>query len=81
MNSVPGVCALGWIKYREHISLLFILRIIVYVTKKTKKNVFFSKPISDNGQMLKYRGKISVNRYIGQSLLLTHLKPHTNLRR
>ncbi len=41
MNSVPGVCALGWIKYREHISLLFILRIIVYVTKKPQKNVFF----------------------------------------
>jgi len=28
------VCALGWVKYREHISLLVILRIIVYVTNK-----------------------------------------------
>ncbi len=33
------VCALGWVKCREHISLLVILCIIVYVTKK--KNVFF----------------------------------------
>ncbi len=28
------VCALGWVKYREHISLLIILCIIVYVTNK-----------------------------------------------
>ncbi len=28
------LCALGWVKYREHISLLVILCIIVYVTKK-----------------------------------------------
>ncbi len=44
------VCALGWVKCREHISLLVILSIIVYVTKK--KNIgyrFFSKPISDYG--------------------------------
>ncbi len=31
------VCALGWVKYREHISLLVILCIIVYVT------IFFFK--------------------------------------
>ncbi len=30
----PGVCALGWVKCREHISLLIILCIIVYVTNK-----------------------------------------------
>ncbi len=30
------VCALGWVKYREHISLLVILCIIMYVTKKKK---------------------------------------------
>ncbi len=39
------VCALGWVKYREHISLLVILCIIVYVKKKKKKdekkNFFF----------------------------------------
>ncbi len=29
------MCALGWNKYREHISLLVILCIIVYVTNKT----------------------------------------------
>ncbi len=34
------VCALGWVKYREHISLLVILCIIVYVT-----NIYFFKPI------------------------------------
>ncbi len=28
------VCVLGWVKCREHISLLVILCIIVYVTKK-----------------------------------------------
>ncbi len=47
MNTAPGVCALGWVKYREHISLLVILRIIVYETNK--KN--------DYGKMLKYREK------------------------
>ncbi len=26
------VCVLGWVKYREHISLLVIVCIIVYVT-------------------------------------------------
>ncbi len=30
----PGVCALGWVKCREHISFLIILCIIVYVTNK-----------------------------------------------
>ncbi len=69
--SLLCVCVLGWVKYREHISLLVILCIIVYVTKKKrkkKKNLFFSKPISDYGKMLKYREKyretdISVDLY------------------
>ncbi len=45
---------LGWVKYRAQISLLVILCIIMYVT-----NIyfFFTKPISDYGKMLKYRGK------------------------
>ncbi len=34
VSTAPGVCALGWVKYREHISLLVILAVIVYVTKK-----------------------------------------------
>ncbi len=38
MSTAPGVCVLGWVKYREHISLLVILCIIVDVTKK---NVVF----------------------------------------
>ncbi len=58
VSTAPGVCALGWVKYREHISLLVILWIIVYVTKKIKNNnnnLF--KPITDYGKMLKYREK------------------------
>ncbi len=34
MPTAPSVCVLGWVKYREHISLLVILCIIVYVKKK-----------------------------------------------
>ncbi len=37
MNTAPSVYALGWVKCREHISLLGILCIIVYVTQKKKK--------------------------------------------
>ncbi len=40
------VCVLGWVKYREHISLLVIFCIIVNVAKKM---------IPDYGKMLKYR--------------------------
>ncbi len=55
VSTAPSVCALGWVKYREHILLLVILCIIVYVT--SKKTFFFSKPISDYGKKLKYREK------------------------
>ncbi len=41
MNTAPGVCALGWVKYREHISLLVILCIIMYETNN-KKNIYIS---------------------------------------
>ncbi len=34
LPTAPGVCTLGWVKCREHISLLIILCIIVYVTNK-----------------------------------------------
>ncbi len=34
LPTAPGVCALGWVKCREHISLLIILCIIVYVTNR-----------------------------------------------
>ncbi len=44
--TAPSVCALGWVKYREHISLLVIL-------------CFFLKPISHYGKMLKYIRSIS----------------------
>ncbi len=56
--SLLCVCVLGWVRCREHISLLVILCIIVY--EKKNKNIgyrFFSKPISDYGKMLKYREK------------------------
>ncbi len=64
MSTAPGVCVcvLGWVKYREHISLLVILCIIVYVTnlKIDKINIVYrylkkKKTISDYGKMLKYR--------------------------
>ncbi len=32
LPTAPSVCALGWVKCREHISLLVILFIITYVT-------------------------------------------------
>ncbi len=34
LPTAPSVCTLGWVKCREHISLLVILCIIVYVTNK-----------------------------------------------
>ncbi len=34
LPTAPGVCVLGWVKCREHISLLVILCIIAYVTNK-----------------------------------------------
>ncbi len=33
VSTAPNVCALGWVKCREYISLLVILCIIVYVKK------------------------------------------------
>ncbi len=38
----PSVCALGWVKCREHISLLVILCIIVYVTNKAHLSLILS---------------------------------------
>ncbi len=34
LPTAPGVCALGWVKCREHILLLIRLCIIMYVTNK-----------------------------------------------
>ncbi len=45
MSTAPSVCALGWVKYREHISLLVILCKIVNVTNKKKIFFFFFLPI------------------------------------
>ncbi len=41
VSTAPGVCALGWVKYRAQISLLVILCIIVHVTKKNIGYRFF----------------------------------------
>ncbi len=41
LTTAPCVCALGWVKCREHISLLIILCIIVYVTNKTHLSLIF----------------------------------------
>ncbi len=38
VSTAPSVCVLGWVKCREHISLLVILCIIVYVTNY---NIYF----------------------------------------
>ncbi len=38
VSTASGVCALGWVKCREHISLLVILCIIVYVTNLKNNN-------------------------------------------
>ncbi len=51
------------------ISLLVILCIIMYVKKKKYILLFFTKPITDYGKMLKYREKyrstdISVDLYL-----------------
>ncbi len=53
VSTAPSVCALGWVKCREHISLLVILCIIVYVTKKNKKKCYGMVMV----KMLKYRDK------------------------
>ncbi len=70
MNTAPGVCVLGWVKYREQ-NFTAGYTLYNYVCKKKKKST--SKPIfffykTDYGKMLKYREKyrstdISVNLY------------------
>ncbi len=59
MNTAPGVCVLGWVKCREqHFTAGYTL--YNYVCKKKKKiktDIFFTKPITDYGKMLKYREK------------------------
>ncbi len=49
LSPLLQVCVLGWVKYREHISLLVILSIIMDVF------FFFTETISDYVKMLKYR--------------------------
>ncbi len=62
MPTAPGVCVhLDGSNAENKISLLVILCIIMYVTKKINKKkheiFFFTKPITDYGKMLKYREK------------------------
>ncbi len=72
------VCALGWVKYREHISLLVILCIIVYVYF-----FFFTKPISDYGKMLKYRSISTIITTIkkDKKIILRQKMLHSNVSR
>ncbi len=39
LPTAPSVCALGWVKCREHITLLVILCIIVFVTNKAHLSI------------------------------------------
>ncbi len=57
VSTAPGVCVLGWVKYREHISLLVILCIIVYVTNNFYF-IFYRYPIMVKCLNI---GKISVD--------------------
>ncbi len=54
MPTAPGVCALGWVKCREQ-NFTAGYTLYNYVCEKKQKNN--SKPITDYGQMLKYREK------------------------
>ncbi len=54
MNTAPGVCALAWVKCREQ---NFTAGYTLYNYVCIKKNFFFTKPITDYGNMLKYREK------------------------
>ncbi len=56
MSTAPGVCAVGWVKCREHISLLvMVLYNYVCVQIIINKYNHFTKPISDYGKILKYQ--------------------------
>ncbi len=54
------VCVLGWVKCREQ-NFTAGYTLYNYVCIKKKKNqiryIFFTKPITDYGKMLKYREK------------------------
>ncbi len=76
VSTAPSVCALGWVKYREHISLLVILSIIVYDKFKINKTFFFfTKPIFDYGKMLKYWENIGTPIYRSISIINLKLEP------
>ncbi len=76
MNTAPGVCVLGWVKCREQ-NFTAGYTLYNYVCEKNNKIkskskpilLFFTKPITDYGKMLKYREKyrstdISVDLYL-----------------
>ncbi len=64
MSTAPSVCARGWVKYRENISLLVILCIIVYVTNKKKIYIYFF--FYQYQIMVKY---LNIGKNIGRSLI------------
>ncbi len=63
MPTAPGVCVLGWVKYREqNFTAGYTLYNYVCINKKKQKKKSKSKPIfffykTDYGKMLKYREK------------------------
>ncbi len=57
MSTAPGVCALRWVKCREHISLLLILCIVVYVTNNLINNNNNNNNISALGVLKGYLTK------------------------
>ncbi len=65
VSTAPDVCVLGWVKYREHISLLVILCIVVYV-KKNKLFFFIMVKCLNIGKNI---GK-AIYRSISSSLLV-----------
>ncbi len=72
VSTAPGVCVLGWVKYREHISLLVILCIIVYVEKKNiSVSVFFQNRYPIMVKCLNIGKNIDKPIYIGRSLVLS----------
>ncbi len=79
MNTAPGVCvcvcvsvcvrALGWVKCREQNFTAGYTLYNYVCEKKIYILLFFTKPITDYGKMLKYREKyrstdISVDLYL-----------------
>ncbi len=69
------VCVLGWIKCREHISLVVILCIIVYVEKKIYYRLSFFFFQNRYPIMVKY---LNIGKNIGKPIYLSISKNNVN---